>query len=54
MQLYDNPDNPLGPFDTLTASITAMLAMQIKIVVSGEQSTYAVDTYLQLASEQSA
>lgn len=45
-QLFDSPNAPLGPFDTLESSLRAMLAQQMRLIASGELSTFAVDNYL--------
>lgn len=45
-QLFDSPDTPLGPFDTLESSLRAMLAQQTTLIANGELSSLAVDNYL--------
>lgn len=45
-QLFDSPNAPLGPFNTLESSVRAMLAQQKRLIASGELSTLAVDNYL--------
>lgn len=45
-QLFDSPNAPLGPFDTLESSVSTILAQQKRLIVNGELSTFAVDNYL--------
>ena len=45
-QLFETPNTPLGPFDTLETSLRAILALQMRLIANGELSTLAVDNYL--------
>lgn len=45
-QLFDTPNAPLGPFNTLKSSLRAMLAQQMRLIANGELSSLAVDNYL--------
>lgn len=45
-QLFETPTTPLGPFNTLEASLKAILALQMRLIANGELSTLAVDNYL--------
>lgn len=45
-QLFDTPNAPLGPFNTLESSLRAMLAQQMRLIANGELSSLAVDNYL--------
>ena len=45
-QLFETPNTPLGPFDTLETSLRAILALQMRLIAKGELSTLAVDNYL--------
>ena len=45
-QLFDSPNTPLGPFDTLESSLKGMFAQQKRLLVNGEHSSLAVDNYL--------
>ena len=44
--LFDSPNTPLGPFETLESSLSALFALQRKLIVNGELSCLAVDNYL--------
>ena len=44
--LFESPNTPLGPFDTLESSLRAVFALQRKLIVDGELSSLAVDNYL--------
>ena len=44
--LFESPNTPLGPFDTLESSLRAGFALQRKLIVDGELSSLAVDNYL--------
>ena len=45
-RLFESPNTPLGPFDTLQSSLRAVFALQRKLIVDGELSSLAVDKYL--------
>ena len=45
-QLFETPDTPLGPFNSLDSSLRAIFALQMRLIANGELSTLAVDNYL--------
>ena len=44
--LFESPNTPLGPFDTLESSLRVVFALQRKLIVNGELSSLAIDKYL--------
>ena len=45
-QLFETPNTPLGPFNSLETSLRAILALQMRLIANGDLSTLAVDNYL--------